>query len=62
MDVARLTVRVKGPKVMNEVFNVEINGDILSMKIVEHVHGPIRIVLPSQNVLVASFESDSDDD
>lgn len=52
-DVARILVRTKYNLVLNECFNIGVNGEAFSIKIVEESQGPLRIVLP--NSRVASF-------
>lgn len=45
MDVARILVRTKYSLVLNQTFNVEINDKVYSIKMVEDMHGPKRLVV-----------------
>lgn len=45
MDVARILVRTKCFMVLNETFNVKINGNFFNLKVVEDAYGPLRINL-----------------
>lgn len=52
-------------QVLNETFNIYVNGEAYSIKIVEDSQGPLRIVL-SENLMNArhnrNSSSESDDD
>lgn len=45
MDVARILVRTKRILVLNEAFNVKINGDVFRLKVIEDSHGPLRVFM-----------------
>lgn len=45
-DVATIMVRIKYNLVLNEYFNIGVNGEAYSIKIVEDANGPKRIVFP----------------
>lgn len=47
MDEARILVRTNSSVVLNETFNIKINGNFSSLKVVKDAHGPIRICVPS---------------
>ncbi|PNX93423.1 hypothetical protein L195_g016577 [Trifolium pratense] len=49
MDVARLMLRTKGHKVVDDVFEAIINGEIYSLRIIEDSYGPMRILIPPVN-------------
>lgn len=46
MDVARILLRTKFSLVLNEAFNVNINGNMFNFKVVMDPHEPLRICLP----------------
>ncbi|CAJ2661946.1 unnamed protein product [Trifolium pratense] len=48
MDVARLMLRTKSHKVIDDVFEAIINGEIFSMRIIEDSYGPMRILSPAK--------------
>lgn len=58
LDVARILVRTKYNLVLNEIFNVDINDNIYRVKLVEDMHGPKRIVIPTKTEI---NEPDGDD-
>ena len=41
MDVAHILVRMKSCSILNEMFNVEVNGIIFPIKMVEEFYRPI---------------------
>ncbi|CAI8613624.1 unnamed protein product [Vicia faba] len=45
LDVARVMVRTKYNLVLNETFNIGVNREAFSIKIVEDSQGPLRIVM-----------------
>ncbi|CAK8543866.1 unnamed protein product [Lathyrus sativus] len=47
MDVARVLVRTSCNMALNGAFDVNINGDMLCIKMVEDFYGPLRISVPS---------------
>ena len=62
LDVARVLIRTKCCYILNETFNVDINGSIFSIKTVEDFHGPIRYTVPyNLQKEDNSFESREDD-
>lgn len=56
MDIARILVRTSCTRVLNESFNVNINGVIFRIKMTEDTHGPLRINLFQK---VKKFKVDS---
>lgn len=48
MDIVRILVTTYS-LVLNETFNVEINDNVFSVKLVEDMHGPKRTVVPNLN-------------
>ncbi|PNY01681.1 hypothetical protein L195_g024982 [Trifolium pratense] len=46
MDVARLMLRTKRHKVVDDVFEAIINGETFSLRIIEDSYGPMRILIP----------------
>ncbi|MCI15463.1 hypothetical protein A2U01_0036601, partial [Trifolium medium] len=61
MDVARLMVRTKGVRVVDEVLDTIINGDLFQVRLVEDPFGPMRsIASPAATVFNETAEDDSD--
>ncbi|PNX93753.1 hypothetical protein L195_g016912 [Trifolium pratense] len=46
MDVARILIRTSCQQVVDEFFDVKINGEIFHLRIIEDSYGPMRISLP----------------
>lgn len=50
-DMARILVCTKYNLVLNESFNIRVNGEAYSIKVVEYSQGPLRIVRPKYRLL-----------
>lgn len=48
MDITRILLRTKYSSVLNETFDMHINGYVFRIKVVKDSHGPLRINLPEQ--------------
>lgn len=48
MDVARFLIRTKYYMILNESINIGVNDNTYSIKLVEYMHGPKRIVVPKE--------------
>ncbi|MCH85843.1 hypothetical protein A2U01_0006695, partial [Trifolium medium] len=47
MDVARLLIRTSCQRVVDEFFDVKVNGEIFHLRVIEDSYGPMRIMLPN---------------
>lgn len=48
LDVAKFMIRTKYSLVLNETINVDINDHVYSIKLVEDMHGPKRLYVPTE--------------
>jgi hypothetical protein len=65
MDVARILIRTSCQQVVDEFFDVKINGDIFHLRIIEDSYGPMRIVIPqaqAQDDRAVCGDSSEEDD
>jgi hypothetical protein len=65
MDVARLMIRTSCQIVVDEFFDVKINGEFFHLRILEDSYGPMRIPLPqsqSKSVKVNPEDEDEEED
>jgi hypothetical protein len=51
MDVARLLIRTSSQRVVDEFFDVNINGVLFHLRALEDSYGPMRIMVPQPQVL-----------
>jgi hypothetical protein len=50
MDVARLLIRTSCQQHVDEVVEVMVNGEIFRLRVLEDSNGPMRIILPQNNI------------
>ncbi|CAJ2672764.1 unnamed protein product [Trifolium pratense] len=62
MDVARLLMRRKGQRVVDDSFEAIVNGVVFPIRIVEDSYGPMRIVLPANDHHEGRVVSDDNSD
>ncbi|MCH88317.1 RNA recognition motif, partial [Trifolium medium] len=46
MDVARIMIRTSCQQVVDEFFDVKVNGEIFHLRVIEDSYGPMRIMIP----------------
>jgi hypothetical protein len=50
MDVARISIRTSCHQPVDEFFDILVNGETFRLRILEDSYGPMRIILPNNNV------------
>ncbi|MCI62952.1 hypothetical protein A2U01_0084209, partial [Trifolium medium] len=54
MDVARLLIQTSCQQVVNEFFDVKVNGEIFHLHVIEDSYGPMRIMVPQSKGMISS--------
>lgn len=61
-EVARIMVKTKYNFILNETFNIGVNREAYSIKIVEDAYGPKRIVFPEGKMNGTNYDFEEDED
>lgn len=61
VDMTRIMIRTRCSMVINDIFNVSINGSLFTVKVVEDLHEPLSIFIPTlKKAVMDSSRSEAD--